>query len=143
MILTDSQYCSEYFLKLWRQKLLNPLLAPGDWMNYLLEQYDLLQTNCSVSMSVTTSASTLHVTPTITSSSVPTTTTVANATNAICFGQLAENQYFTCAQLSDAYNVSIGTVMQVIGRLACLYNNTICLPQPCDLDVITTYTTTW
>jgi hypothetical protein len=48
-----------------------------------------------------------------------------------------------CLQMSDAYNVSTGTVMQITADPFCSFNTSICLPLPCPLDTVTASGVTW
>lgn len=94
-------------MKLYRQRLLDPWLAHSDFTDYLIDQFDRIQQNCSVTLPYTTSDSTLYVglaTPTVTdlTSTVPTPTATSTETPA-CQGQLVERQpnWLTCNDLSD------------------------------------------
>lgn len=64
------QYCSECFLRLWRQQLLYPMLSPGVSTDYLVDQFGKLQRECSTTMPFTTSSATLVISSTIPTPSV-------------------------------------------------------------------------
>ncbi|WEW60546.1 hypothetical protein PRK78_006033 [Emydomyces testavorans] len=55
------QYCSECFLLLWRQRLLSPTLPPGNFTDYLIDQFKVLEETCSTDLPFTTSAPTLII----------------------------------------------------------------------------------
>ncbi|OJD29410.1 chitin-type 1 [Diplodia corticola] len=133
-------YCSECFLLMWRKRLEDPFLVSSNHTDYLLEQFDLLQTNCSTTMALTTSAPTL-VSNTIATASATTTTTTSSTdqANATCTGQLVQptDPSLPCEILTRNYNVSTGDARQVTGDYNCQFSNTtVCLPLPCELDTI-------
>nr|KMM64622.1 LOW QUALITY PROTEIN: hypothetical protein CPAG_00974 [Coccidioides posadasii RMSCC 3488] len=55
------QYCSECFLLLWRQRLLSPTLPPGNFTDYLIDQFKVLEETCSTELPFSTSAQTLII----------------------------------------------------------------------------------
>ncbi|KAI1966552.1 hypothetical protein LOZ58_000040 [Ophidiomyces ophidiicola] len=55
----QDQYCSECFLLLWRQRLLSPTLPPGNFTDYLIDQFKVLADTCSTDLPFSTSAPTL------------------------------------------------------------------------------------
>ncbi|KAL4908188.1 hypothetical protein BDW74DRAFT_174881 [Aspergillus multicolor] len=53
-----------------------------------------------------------------------------------CHGQLIEPDEGGprgCFALSDAYNVSTGTIIEVTGDYSCVFDSPICLPLPCEI----------
>lgn len=131
----SDQYCSECFLKLWRQRLLDINLTPGNQTNYLVDQFSKLQANCSTSMPYTTSAPTLALSS---ATLTAVTTTAAASAMTTCAGQsvVATNPMLTCDLLSNKYNVSTGALRVTTGDFYCQFNSTICLPSPCPLQSI-------
>jgi hypothetical protein len=85
LIYFAKQYCSECFLQLYRQRLLDPWLVQSNFTDYLIGQFDNLQSNCSTSLPYTTSASTLYL-ATVTATATTTATTQPPATT--CTGQV-------------------------------------------------------
>ncbi|TPX25404.1 hypothetical protein DIZ76_010859 [Coccidioides immitis] len=55
------QYCSECFLLLWRQRLLSPTLPPGNFTDYLIDQFKVLEETCSTELPFSTFAQTLII----------------------------------------------------------------------------------
>lgn len=136
--------CNECFIKMWRQRLLSPFLPNSTFTSYLLDSYKLIQQNCFTSLPVTTSSSTLFVslsTATATSTSglnTVSTTSGAPATTT-CAGQLIQppsSGIAFCQNLADQYNVTTGDVMEATGDLMCGFTSPICLPLPCNGEVI-------
>ncbi|CZR68554.1 uncharacterized protein PAC_18453 [Phialocephala subalpina] len=135
-------YCSECFIKLWRQRLVSPLLPNSTFTDYLLDQYEDIQSNCSTSLPVTTYSKTLLVS----TSAAATTTSGASATSSpaptatgSCMGQLVDPDpvnLVTCNDVTDKYNVTTGDVRVATNDYYCQFNTTICLPLPCELDTI-------
>lgn len=126
---------------MWRQRLLDPFIQDGDSSAYLLDQYNLIQKNCSTSLPVTTSSSTLFVSNAlITSTSASgTPTTTSGAATTTCAGQLikppaASNIY--CQELAQQYNVTTGDLMAATNDAFCEFDSPICLPIACDGEVI-------
>ncbi|KAL4941851.1 hypothetical protein BDV06DRAFT_212346 [Aspergillus oleicola] len=117
-----SLLCSECFVKLWRQRLMSSKLPRDEFTEYLLEH------------------STLFSRPTATTSTTPSSSTVpgAPATTDTCHGQLVEpsNDPLPCIRMSDAYNVSTGTLKYITGSDSGSFESAICLPLPCELDII-------
>lgn len=115
-------------------------LPKDKFTDYLIEQYKSIQEFCSVSLPVSTYSSTLFIQPTIPTSTVPPTIVPSTpATANTCDGQLVEADNDTplpCLQLSDTYNVSTGTLEQVTRSNICSFKGAICLPKPCELDII-------
>jgi hypothetical protein len=140
-----SLYCNECFLKIWRQRLISPFLTPGNWTQFRIDQFDSLQKNCSTSMPYTTSEATLFVsvagttpTPTIGGG-----TTGVGAT-ATCTGRVvrpSETPLF-CNNLADRYNISTGELKIITKSSGCQFAGAICIPLPCNTQVIKTYTET-
>jgi hypothetical protein len=124
---------------MWKQRLLSPHLAESDFTDYLIEQFEDLQGNCSTTMPYTTSAATLWLTlgATATSSAVPTTTSSSAAT-ATCAGQIipVSNPPLGCNPLSDTYNVTTGDLRAATNDYLCEITEPICVPSPCEIEVI-------
>ncbi|RYP41199.1 hypothetical protein DL767_001203 [Monosporascus sp. MG133] len=97
-------YCSDCFLQIYRKRLLNPWLPNANFTDYLIDQFDDIQRECSTSLPYTTSASTLYVgeaTSTTTTGATPTgPSTTATPT---CQGQTIQPlaNWLTCDDLSD------------------------------------------
>jgi hypothetical protein len=136
------QYCSECFMKLWRQRLLSPFLPVSNFTDYLVNQFEDMQQNCSTSMPYTTSASTLYVGSATSTADSTTTGMVSTAT---CTGQWIQPVAtpLSCNELSELYNVSTGDLRAVTNDPFCEIEAETCLPRPCSLAVIDTYGTTW
>ncbi|OBT40136.1 hypothetical protein VE00_09960 [Pseudogymnoascus sp. WSF 3629] len=103
-IYDEELFCNECFLKLYRQRLLDPWLPVTNFTDYLIDQFDLVQTNCSTTLPYTTSASTLYVgTTTATTTTGATTTGSSATTTSTCLGQMVEplKNWLTCNDLSD------------------------------------------
>lgn len=106
----SSQFCSECFLELYRLRLLDPWLAPTNFTDYLIEQFDSVQNNCSTTLPYTTSSSTLYrgpqtIAPVTSAISVTTTTTYVPLPTSTCLGQLVQpiSNWLTCNSLCDTY----------------------------------------
>ncbi|KAI3067253.1 hypothetical protein CBS147339_8519 [Penicillium roqueforti] len=135
----SSLLCSECFIKIWRQRLMSPLLPDGAHTQYLLDQYQNIQRNCSTTLPVTTYGTTLLVTATTTvTASTPAGTVTATATSTTCMGQLVQpfDTYRPCFNISDTYNVSTGAVVRATNNEFCEYDSPICLPPPCEIDTV-------
>lgn len=135
-------FCSECFMKVWRQRLLSPLLPAGNFTDYLIEQFEDMQTVCSTTMPYVTSASTLYVgTPTATITATATRT----GTTPTCTGQWVgpAPTPLGCNQLADMYQVSTGDIREATGHFYCEVTREVCLPPPCPLEAIRNYGTTW
>ena len=137
------QLCSECFIKMWRQRLMSPLLPKGEHTEYLLKQYDAIQSNCSTSLAVTTYGTTLSVataTATVADSTNVAASSTASASPAStsCLGQLIQpfDKYQSCFTISDTYNVSTGAIVAATGDQSCEFYSPICLPLPCEIDVV-------
>lgn len=143
--LDPSQYCSECFLLLWRQRLLSPTLPTSDYSTYLVEQFELLQQNCSTTLSYSTSSSTLFVSSASATATATATTISTIAASTTCAGQVvtpvASGPPLACYALSEQYNVSTGTMMTITEDVFCGFNETQCFPGPCELQQI--YGGTW
>ncbi|KAJ6103890.1 hypothetical protein N7486_004112 [Penicillium sp. IBT 16267x] len=135
-------YCNECFLKLYRQRLLDPWLPVTNFTDYLIDQFDLVQTNCSTTLPYTTSASTLYVgtatATTATTTTGATTTGSSAVTTATCLGQMVQplQNWLTCNDLCDTYNISTGDARVVTGDDACYFNEATCFPLPCEIDTV-------
>jgi hypothetical protein len=129
-------------MKLWRQRLLSPFLPVSNFTDYLIDQFEVMQQNCSTSMPYTTSASTLYL-GTATSTADRTTTAVPSTIT--CTGQWIQpvTTPLSCNQLSDLYNVSTGDLRAATNDPFCEIDVDVCLPNPCSLAVIDTYGMTW
>jgi hypothetical protein len=115
-------------------------LPKDDFTDYLLEQYETIQEFCSVSLPVSTYSSTLFIWPTIATSTVPPTTVSSTSVTAdTCDGQFVEpgdDYRFRCLLMSDTYNVSTGTLEHLAGSWSCSFEGAVCLPKPCELDIV-------
>ncbi|KAJ5135679.1 uncharacterized protein N7515_004957 [Penicillium bovifimosum] len=137
-----SLLCSECFIQMWRQRLMSPLLPKGEHTEYLLKQYDAIQSYCSKSLAVTTYGTTLSVaTPTATADSTiaMSSTASASSASASCLGQLIQpfdKYYRSCFEISDTYNVSTGAIVAATGDQSCQFDSPICLPLPCEIDIV-------
>lgn len=122
---------------------MSPLLPNGEHTDYLLKQYDAIQSNCSTSLPVATYGTTLSVvsaTATVAQSTgiATTSTTSVSPASTTCLGQLVEpfNTSRSCFNISDTYNVSTGTIIAATGNFGCHFDSPICLPLPCEIDVV-------
>jgi hypothetical protein len=121
---------------------MSPLLPKDDHTDYLLKQYDAIQSNCSTSLPVTTYGTTLSLaTATATASgstAAMSTTATASPASVPCFGQLVQpfDRYRSCFNISDTYNVSTGAIVAATGEIDCEFYSPICLPFPCEIDVV-------
>src|SRR5437773_986083 len=61
LTLLSLQYCNQCFLQLFRQRMLDPWLVKSNFTNYLIDQFNDIQANCSTTLPYTTSSSTLYV----------------------------------------------------------------------------------
>lgn len=103
-IYDEDLYCNECFLELYRQRLLNPWLPITNFTDYLIEQFDDVQGNCSTTLPYSTSSSTLYVgTATATTTTTGSGTTTAPTTTATCLGQTVQplSNWLTCNDLCD------------------------------------------
>ncbi|KAJ5376488.1 carbohydrate-binding module family 18 protein [Penicillium cosmopolitanum] len=125
---------------MWRQRLMSPLLPSSESTQYLLQQYESIQKNCSTTLPVTTYGTTLSVaSATASSSPVATGTTTGSLASSTCLGQLVEpfeDGYRSCFNISDTYNVSTGAIVAATGDALCDFHNSICLPLSCELDTL-------
>lgn len=129
---------------------MNPWLADGTFTEYMIDEFDSLQANCSTTLPYTTYTSTLFVdlvtemstatpTPTPTSSeSGASSTSVPPTVTPTCIGQIVEpvENWLTCNDLSDTYGVSTGDARVLTGHSDCFFEEDVCLPLPCELDII-------
>ncbi|KAL2821417.1 hypothetical protein BDW59DRAFT_150071 [Aspergillus cavernicola] len=134
----QSFLCSECFVKIWRQRLMSSKLPKDEFTDYLLEQYESITEFCSISLPVSTYSSTLFTQATSVTQTTPSTTVPsAPATTDSCYGQLVEpDDSLPCIRMSDAYNVSTGTLVHITGSPMCSFESAICLPMPCEIDII-------
>lgn len=128
---------------MWRQRLMSPLLPQGEQTDYILKQYDAIQSNCSTSLAVTTYGTTLSVATaaaTVADSTTATTTSTNTASidSTSCLGQLIQpfDNYRSCFNISDTYNVSTGAIVAATGDQSCEFSSPICLPLPCEIDIV-------
>lgn len=125
---------------MWKQRLLSPHLVVSDFTDYLIEQFEDLQGNCSTTMPYTTSAATLFLTvgATATTSGVAATTSGSIAASTTCSGQVipVSSPPLGCNSLSDMYNVTTGDLRTATADGECLITVPICVPLPCDVEVI-------
>lgn len=136
-----SLYCSECFIKMWRQRLTSPLLPNSAFTGYLMDQYEDIQSNCSTSLPVTTFTKTLLVSTSAvaTTTSGSTTQSPAPTATGTCLGQLVDPDpvnLVNCNAVSDKYNVTTGDIRVATSDYYCQFNTTICLPLPCELDTV-------
>ncbi|KAL4902739.1 hypothetical protein BDW74DRAFT_169329 [Aspergillus multicolor] len=122
-----SLLCSECFVQIWRRRLMSSKLPKDEFTDYLLEQYESIQNFCSVSLPVSTYSFELFTRPTVATSTRPSTT-----------GQFvkATDDRLPCLRMADAYNVSSATLEHITGSTSCSFEGAICLPKPCELEVI-------
>lgn len=139
------QYCSECFLKLWRQRLLSHDLRAGDTTDYMMDQFAALQSNCSVDMPYTTFSPTRPM-PTFTgikdsTITAPPSTATPNVDE--CTGRVVEplTSYWPCDWLSREYNVSTGALVEATQHPFCMFSQSICLPPPC--PIVKIHNTNW
>ena len=114
-------------------------LPKDEFTDYLLNQYESIQNFCSVSLPFSTYSSELFIRRTMATSTTPSTTVpTAPATTDTCNGQFvkATDDRLPCLQMSDAYNVSSGTLEHITGSSSCSFEGAICLPKPCELEII-------
>ncbi|CAI7594905.1 unnamed protein product [Penicillium glandicola] len=141
-IYDEELYCNECFLKLYRQRLVDPWLPVTNFTDYLIDQFDLVQTNCSTTLPYTTSASTLYVgtatATTATTTTGATTTGSSAVTTATCLGQMVQplQNWLTCNDLCDTYNISTGDARVVTGDDACYFSEATCFPLPCEIETV-------
>lgn len=138
----ENQYCSECFMKMWRQRLLSPFLPISNFTDYLIEQFNSIQSDCSTTMPYTTSASTLYVG---TTKAISNATTTTAGTTTTCTGEWIQPLVTTlsCNQVSDLYNVSTGDLRAATDDPFCGIDIEVCLPNPCPIAIINRYGTTW
>ncbi|RDW92669.1 hypothetical protein BP5796_02063 [Coleophoma crateriformis] len=134
----SSLYCSECFLLMWKQRLLSPHLVVSEFTDYLIEQFEDLQGNCSTSMPYTTSAATLFLTVSATTTTAVGTSTTSASATATCAGQIipVSSPPLGCNPLSDMYNVTTGDLRAATNDYSCEITTPICVPLPCDVEVI-------
>lgn len=143
-----SVVCSDCFVKILHKRLSSPFLEDNDWTQNLITQFHDIEANCSTSIPLATSSSTLFVgtvpKPTATATTTISESIVASATTT-CAGQLVSptSAQFRCRALSDAYGVPDGEIVVTSGSQDCEFDAPICLPAPCELDIITTLDETW
>ncbi|KAF9250461.1 hypothetical protein DTO013E5_5510 [Penicillium roqueforti] len=138
-IYEEKLFCNECFLNLYRQRLLNPWLPVTNFTDYLVDQFNLVQTNCSTTLPYSTSASTLYVgTATATTTTSVTTTGSSATTTPTCLGQMVQplQNWLTCNDLCDTYNISTGDARVATGDYACYFDEATCFPRPCEIDTV-------
>lgn len=90
---------------------MNPWLPVSNFTDYLIGEFDDLQSNCSTTLPFSTSASTLYVgdAPTPTTTDGPTSTGPSTTATATCVGQMVQplQNWLICNDLSDEF-VSLG-----------------------------------
>ncbi|KGO42419.1 hypothetical protein PEX1_056720 [Penicillium expansum] len=131
-------FCNECFLNLYRQRLLDPWLPVTNFTDYLIDQFDLVQANCSTTLPYSTSASTLYVGTATATTTTSATTTTDSTTTATCLGQMVQplQNWLTCNDLCDTYNISTGDARVITGDYACYFNQATCFPLPCEIDTV-------
>lgn len=136
-----SLYCSECFLAIMRQRMLDPWLVQSNFTDYLIGEFDRMQKKCSTSLPYTTSSSTLLVATSTSTTTTPTTSGSAGGgptPTPTCLGQIVQPQanYLTCNDLSDKYNISTGDARVASQDYSCQFDKPVCLPLPCQLETI-------
>lgn len=118
---------------------MSPHLAVSEFTDYLIDQFEDLQGNCTTSMPYTTSAATLFLTvaASATTTAEATTTTSGSATTT-CAGQVipVSSPPLGCNPLSDMYNVTTGDLRAATNDYDCQITAPICVPLPCEIEVI-------
>ncbi|ROW14910.1 hypothetical protein VPNG_03306 [Cytospora leucostoma] len=109
----SSLYCSEYFLELYRQRLLDPWLTSSNFTDYLISEFDGVQSNCSTKL----------------------TNYGYYCVNYSHFDLLGTN-FVSTQQFIGLYNVFTGDARVATGNYNCVFNSTICLPLPCGTDTV-------
>lgn len=127
---------------MWRQRLLSPHLIISEHTDYLIDQFDSLQANCSVSMPYTTSAATLYPTQpatTTTATIISTSSTMPGPAATTCAGQIIPvppPNAAGCNSLSDKYGVATGAIRDATQDFFCTIQEPVCVPLVCDIEVI-------
>ncbi|KAL1963092.1 hypothetical protein VTN77DRAFT_8738 [Rasamsonia byssochlamydoides] len=132
----ESMLCSECFILMMYQHLSSPYLPDADFSDYLVDQFDDIQSVCSTTMALTTRVVPTYAnyTPTATATS---TTTGASSTST-CPEQIipTASPALTCDELSQKYGVTTGDLVVATGDWACGITSPACLPLNCTLDYI-------
>ncbi|KAL4863623.1 hypothetical protein BDV12DRAFT_177236 [Aspergillus spectabilis] len=81
--------CSECFVKIWRQRLMSSSLPKSEYSDYLMEQYEAIQSFCSMTLPVSTYSSTLVI-PTSIETTAPTPTASPPVSPDTCEGQVIQ-----------------------------------------------------
>ncbi|KDN72120.1 hypothetical protein CSUB01_11859 [Colletotrichum sublineola] len=132
-------YCSDCFLQLYRKRLLNPWLSVNNFTDYLIDEFDDLQINCSTTLPYRTSASTLYIgDATSTTTTGKTVTYPSTTATPTCMGQMVEpiENWLICNDLSDTYQISTGDARVATGDMDCFFDRPVCVPFPCELDTV-------
>jgi hypothetical protein len=137
-----SQYCDDCFLLMMKQRLMSPFLSESDHTDYLIEQFDSIQQNCSTTMPYTTTKNTMYLgIATASKTSQPTATPVPTSCGQDQQSVNATSPNMPCEVIARNFNVSTGAVVLAANDEFCQFNETICLPLPCITEKI--YNGTW
>ena len=147
LITCSTKLCSDCFLKTFHIRLQSPFLPLVNYTNYLLDQWEDMQSVCGTTIPMTTSSSTLYVGPAtatatgLVSTSVPSTTVPSAPASTTCAGQLANTADndgipYGCSELAKNYSVSTGAAMFASNDNLCDVDTQVCLPLPCSIDQI-------
>lgn len=123
--------CSDCFVKIMHKRISSPLLITSRFSDYLVEQFHDMESVCSTSVALTTATRTYYsgpATPTTTSASAPPATTT-------CAGQLVQPAGQSCHELAMDYKVPEGAITIAANSHSCNFDQPVCLPEPCELDV--------
>jgi hypothetical protein len=144
----QSVVCSDCFVKILHQRLSSPFLEDTDWTQNLITQFHDIEANCSTSIPLATSSSTLFV-GTVPKPAPTATATISESASGsattTCAGQLVSptSAQFRCRKIADTYGVPDGEIVVASGSQDCEFDTPLCLPAPCELDIITTFDETW
>jgi hypothetical protein len=114
------------------KRLSSPLLISSPFNDYLVEQFQDIGQVCSTSIPLKTATRTYYsgiTTPTTTVTTAPPATTT-------CGGQLLQPAGLNCREIAGQYGVPEGVVTIASGSHSCIFDQPICLPRPCELDVV-------
>lgn len=114
------------------KRLSSPLLISSSFNDYLVEQFQDMEEVCSTSIPLTTATRTYYsgtATPATTITTAPPATTT-------CAGQLVQPAGLSCREMAEEYGVPEGAITIASNSHSCNFDQPICLPQPCELDVV-------
>ncbi|KUL81901.1 hypothetical protein ZTR_09536 [Talaromyces verruculosus] len=134
----QSMLCSDCFVKMMYQRLVNPYLPDADFSDYLVQQFDDIQQVCSTSMALTTRALPTYSNVSTTVTATATATTLGNATVPTCSGQVIPtvSPALSCDELSQKYGVTTGDLVVATQDWDCGITGPLCLPTNCTVDFI-------